>query len=262
MRPEITESSYAWALVNDLVNNSGYRLTAAPEFPNLRDEGTKKGYDVKLEVGAIPLFLQFKLSEFMIGQTAREYRDGLVSLPFYRMHIRPSWLSSQHDMLLSLESRGYSVFYTAPYFHKVVELNHFYLTGRVRLESFMVAPSLIGPLPDHKPHRVSFERNGRWYFLSEPKPIESGLDWEQLSEFLASQIRDSSGTQTELSARLSELLEDMQKIIVEFTQFDAFASSNLYRESERGIVSQITYFAKTFFDCDFFMISDGQGSGT
>ena len=86
MKPSFSEFSYGYAVTEDIVRSTG-PLKAAPLFPSLRSEGTQGGFDVKLGLTGSPLFLQFKLSDCMVGKAAHEAQQGLFMVPFYRMHI-------------------------------------------------------------------------------------------------------------------------------------------------------------------------------
>jgi len=62
MKPKISEFSYGYAFTENLVDWVGSLLAAAPVFPSLIEEGKANGgYDLKLQFGSVPLFLQFKL---------------------------------------------------------------------------------------------------------------------------------------------------------------------------------------------------------
>ncbi len=75
MKPDISEFSYAYALVEDLIVWQKTSLTAAPIFPSLIKEGRSGGgYDVRLDRPSIPLFLQFRLSDYMTGPKAEGFK--------------------------------------------------------------------------------------------------------------------------------------------------------------------------------------------
>ena len=97
MRPALSEFSYGYALTEDLVFSLGSAITAAPVFPSLSQEG-KLGYDVSLPYANFALFLQFKLSDEM-GQRAIEAKTGILTPPYYRMHLWRKQRSQQHELL-------------------------------------------------------------------------------------------------------------------------------------------------------------------
>jgi hypothetical protein len=76
MPAEFSEFSYGFAVTNELIN--GYRtpLVAAPVFPSLIEEGRTGVADVRLDRPGIPLFLQFKLPDCMLRNSAREIKEG------------------------------------------------------------------------------------------------------------------------------------------------------------------------------------------
>ena len=125
MKPNTSEFSYGYAVTDELIHRHGLPITASPVFPSLYQEGQiGGGYDVHLPMMGLPLFLQFKLSDHMVRRSAREAQAGHLSVPYYRMHLRPKRHSAQHEMLLNLENiGGPAVYYVAPAFHQSSELN-------------------------------------------------------------------------------------------------------------------------------------------
>jgi hypothetical protein len=171
MLPDISEFSFGFALTNELLGGSyGLKTIGAPIFPSLRDEG-QLGYDVKLQIVGPPIFLQFKLSHCMVSGTATG--SAKLSLPHYRMHLRPLRHSQQHNLLLNLEKRGNRVYYVAPEFHLPHELNDAYQAKQVVVRSAIFRPLAIGPLSDDDDHFVSFSTGSLIaYRFSEPTQIE------------------------------------------------------------------------------------------
>jgi hypothetical protein len=103
--PEISEFSYGFALTNELVGWAPLR--AAPIFPNLVEEGRiGGGYDVRLDMPGVPMFLQFKRSDCMTTRNAKEIQNGAnLSTPFYRFRLMDGATSDQHRLLLRLPDR-------------------------------------------------------------------------------------------------------------------------------------------------------------
>jgi hypothetical protein len=158
MKPGISEFSYGYAVTEALVKGSA-ALTAAPVFPSLIAEGKKGGgWDLKLSFAGFIVFIQFKLCDEMVRNSAKETNDGLTP-PILRMHLRPGRYSKQHQMLLDLESSGEIVLYVAPRFSTEKEFNSHYLNGNIIVQSVLISPSDIGALDD-KDHHVSFEKAG------------------------------------------------------------------------------------------------------
>lgn len=188
MKPNFSEFSYGFALVNELIAWPNQPVTAVPIYPSLIEEG-HLGYDVLLERGGVPLFIQFKLSHCMVRASAEEVRHGVLFPPFYRMHLFPRTESRQHGLLLDLENQGNAVFYGAPEFHQQHEFNAAYLTRRVEQRSWFFRPVDIGPLLDDGPHHVAFRAGeDHGWFCSTPTPLKcfKGL---QLATHLAEKVR-------------------------------------------------------------------------
>lgn len=171
MTPEISEFSYGFALTNEIVGWAP--IGAAPVFPSLIEEGrTGGGYDVRLHMPGVPVFIQFKRADCMTRSYAREIRDYGValSLPFYRFRITESGKSNQHELLLALNEEEDMVFYAAPRFHRLDEINAAWNSNQVASRSIFVTPAEIGKLDDDY-HHVAYD-DRRAYICSEPKRID------------------------------------------------------------------------------------------
>jgi hypothetical protein len=202
MTPEISEFSYGFALTNEIVGWAP--ITAAPLFPSLIEEGKAGGgYDVKLDMPAVPLYLQFKRADCMIRNNAREIqKDKLtLSLPFYRFKITESDKSDQHELLLALDDGKSFVFYAAPRFHELTEINEAWNDNAVATRSIFVAPSRIGRL-DMQPHYVAYDERRAWLY-SDPHPVEF-LNSDNLIEQL---LRRLEADHRPLREKISEFVE-------------------------------------------------------
>jgi len=155
-----SEFTYGFALVNELVSNASPPILSVPVFPSLLAEGRAGGgYDVALNRPGRPLFLQFKLARWMRGRRAREFQQGLFSQPFYRMDVRPRRSSQQHRLLLDLEQQRVGrVYYCAPAFHTLAQLDTFYNAKRIARYSRFVRPSQLPIIRDNDDHWLSFQR--------------------------------------------------------------------------------------------------------
>lgn len=118
---------------------------------------------MKIDYPGVPLYIQFKRSDFMIRKNVREISTYSlkIDLPFFRFWISEQSKSSQHDMLLALDDGKSSVFYAAPRFHDGRGLNSAWSNNSVGSESIFVRPKDIGYLNSGR-HHVSFDENSAW----------------------------------------------------------------------------------------------------
>jgi hypothetical protein len=260
MRSEISEFSYGFALTDELIHSYGVPLTGAPVFPSLYDEGqTGGGWDLRLDRPGIPLFVQFKLSECLTRRNCNEVRRGLLPVPCYRLHLRPTRFSRQHELLLELEGQGHEVYYTAPAFYKPEELNDSYLNHQVRARSIWIKPSQIGPLPDNRNHHVSFQHpDGEWYFCSEPKVLHGKKSYKDFIEDITEKVR----TQGNLALTRPEL-EKLARNIMEVAERRPDIGVREKQAARRVLVDaqplkQISYYASVFLECQLFIINEEQ----
>lgn len=260
MNPDISEFSYGYAMTEELIYSSGLAIQAAPLFPSLIEEGrTGGGYDVKIPFSGFPLFLQFKLSDRMVRNTAWEAQQGLLVPPFYRMHIRPMKHSRQHQLLLALERSGELVYYVAPHFHEPSELNEVYVNKQVIDRSVFFKPSDIGNLPDDEWHHVAYCAGQPAYLCSEPRRLleesksRKQFDQDLLLGLTPRRLFDGS------KASVSRLAKRMLEVVMEWSQptittdhmenADAFA-----KISSKEPRLQIAYLARAFFGCEIILV--------
>lgn len=209
MTPEISEFSYGFALTNEIVGWAP--LSAAPVFPSLIEEGrVGGGYDVRLDMPGVPLYIQFKRADCMKRRNAREIRDFSLPLafPFYRFKITESGKSNQHELLLELDSGENMVLYAAPRFHEIVEINTAWNANEVASRSIFVAPNEIGKL-DADSHHVAYD-DTHAFLCSEPQPIKF-LTSASMVEKLQGRLSDDSRPFGEKITGLIEGLERAKK---------------------------------------------------
>ncbi len=257
MIPQISEFSYGYAVTDELIHWHGTNLTAAPIFPSLYQEGQPGGgYDVMLQRPGVPLFLQFKLADCMVFRSAREVKTHIFQPPYYRMHLRPTKHSSQHEMLLSLENQGNEVYYSAPAFHKNNDLNNAYFSHQILNRSLWLRPSQIGPLPDDRPHYVAFQIPGIPHFRSEPKPLDTKGHFDEFTGRIEDAFRKRSNT----ALKERELL-DLVEILMGITEKQRDISLETRRVSEselakRHPIDRIAFYAHVAMDCQFFIVRE------
>lgn len=255
MRPDISEFSYGFAMTYELIQSPAYSVTAVPVFPSLVQEGgTGGGWDVRLDRPTIPLFLQFKLADYMMKSTCKEASEGFP-LPCYRMHIRSTRLSQQHQLLLQLESRGQEVYYSAPAFHRPRELNDAFLTGQMRARSLWLRPSDIGPLPDQEDHHVSFCIEGPWTVFSSPRPVK-GRTFQHVAAELSARLEER-GEYVRSSQYWQQLSNEMERIIGRRAALSAPATSMDAQLRRRHPAEQVAFYASVFLGSQLFLVRRG-----
>ena len=256
MKPNISEFSYGYALTDELRHWHNLPITASPIFPSLYREGQPGGgYDVRLERGGLPLFLQFKLSDWMVRGTAREARTGQMLAPYYRMHLRPRRHSAQQEMLLNLENDGHEVYYVAPVFHEPSELNDAYREREVVARSIWMRPSYIGPLQDDDDHYVAFYNPRQSpVFCSEPRKIDFPVDFNSFSERTTAELKERGEIALQ-SHNLRHLAETLQTIALKKLEIQPQETSQRVEEMKRrNPIEQIAFFAQIFLNAQFYVV--------
>ena len=257
MRPNISEFSYGYAMTDELIHWHGTAITAAPLFPSLYQEGQPGGgYDVALERPGMPLFLQFKLSECMVRRNATEVKGGHFDCPFFRMHLRPRRHSNQHEMLLQLEANGNDVYYTAPAFHELDQLNEAYLQHQVRDRSLWIRPSEIGALEDDGDHHVAFQIPGPQLVCSTPRKIGGPADFASFARRVEGDLR-RKGKRTSDQKDMEELADVLYRIGQQRKEISEPRKAAIREQlQKRRPIERVAFYASMFFGAQLFLVSE------
>ena len=213
---------------------------------------------MKLNRPGVPLFLQFKLCDWMTRRSCREAREAGFDVPCYRMHLRSARFSRQHEMLLDLEARNQEVFYTAPKFHQPDELSHAFLQHSVCARSVWIRPNDIGPLPDDDDHHVSFEPGGRCARFSKPWEIKDKRDFEDVKRHLMNRLLERG--RIDLS---EERLEDLADAIASIADQRREISQRQRDISPEAVhletpLHRVAYYASVFLESQLFVVQERQ----
>lgn len=187
-RSEFSESTYAFAVTRELVGGVLGVPVAAPSIPSLQAEGASGGgYDVKIPLNPVPLFLQFKVPDVL--KRSSYLRPPGFPIPYYRIHLRTS-APNQHKLLLELEAQGNVVFYTAPRFHQACELDNHFSNETVALNSIYIRPDDVGFLDSGK-HHIAYCGQPWVWVHSEPQRIERRHSTDQTFEQLRKRVAEA-----------------------------------------------------------------------
>ncbi len=254
MTPTLSEFSYGFALTHELIGLADEALQVAPIFPSLIEEGKDGGgYDVNLNWPGFPLFLQFKRSDCMVSGRAKELQEGYnLNLPFYRLKITERSRSDQHDMLLELDDGKNQVFYAAPLFHEVKELNEAYLSTEVSIRSFYIRPRDIGKLDDDF-HHVAFD-GVRSYVFSEPREM-TGIRGDAFRGVL--RHRRDADSRPLRDGPLADALSRVERVLrrhrLSTVQQDHGRPG---KSDEEGQLRQLADFSLRYFGAQLFIVQD------
>jgi hypothetical protein len=214
-----TEFSFGYALTDNIIH-SGLPLTpTTPVFPSLIAEGSSGGgYDVRIPLHPVAIFLQFKIPQVVRRRSSRTPTN--FPIPYLRMHLRTS-RTNQHRQLLELEMIGNLVAYATPDFWEVTDLDAHFTTQNVQLNTRYFAPSDIGGLDD-KPHYIAYSPDTPVAWLrSEPRMLNAKSDAESFWRRVAAAVRQAP--EKEPVAFLTELADTISELTTSDYEKDSFA---------------------------------------
>lgn len=255
MKAEFSEFSYGFAVTDELINWRGTNITAAPYFPSLIEEGSV-GYDLRLDRPGLPLFIQFKRSEYIsrVFSSSQESQNGVFYNPFYRMHLRSLDISQQHELLCDLETIGNEVQYIAPFFWQETEFNSYFLNKDVCNNSVFVSPLEIGRITDYEKHHISFQNLNQGYRFSEPVRLENPLTFEHFTTRIIRKLETQEEQKNYGIDYWTHLSEDLEKIIREArlsSQPFLYSFENI--EKIQNPLERVSILSQTYFGSQFFI---------
>ncbi len=262
MEARLTEFSYGYCVTEELANGTASGFKAAPHFPSLFAEGKAGGgFDVRI---GNALFLQFKLSDELTRRSARETQKGLLEPTFFRFWLHRRDRSSQHQMLLDLESQGSNqVYYIAPEFADLDSLDDAYNSAGVLTQSAMFSPTAIGPLTDDGYHSVAFRpKEAFGWFLSAPKQVRI----DRTSQLIRGLVGNSAPLDDPASTNVRDWLNGLAAHMHQIIQRNEGKIPNPTKhtrglQSDRGPLDEVAYLARTHFGCEFFLFVEHRVSG-
>lgn len=178
---QFSEFSYGFAITDNFIHSGIPHTGQTPTFPSLIAEGKSGGYDVKIPLRPVALFLQFKIPQ-VVRRRGKNMPSGFWT-PYLRMHLRTK-RPNQHDLLLQWEGRGNLVYYATPDFWRTRDLDRHFSSRSVHAESWYIRSSQIGPLDDKAHHLAYEERNKTFWLCSDPVQLEADFG----SELFAKEI--------------------------------------------------------------------------
>ena len=153
MKCEFSESSYAFSLVSELIQTGELgSIVAAPFAPSTYKEGME-GYDIKLSRKGKPLFLQFKIPDYIVQK--RLSSTSPYPSPFFRIKMWNRQISDQHNVLKKLsDANPGTVFYVAPVFYKMADFNLHYVSKSISKNSAFFSLNNLPFIKDDDDHHI------------------------------------------------------------------------------------------------------------
>jgi len=247
MDPEFSERQFESLFNSEFVSKYKALLSAPPFFPTLNREaflGYDCRYDFKKGFKAKSLMLQFKVSHFVKNRSRNNVHIyDCYGGAYFRFSVMRRNISKQHKIILKLAKSGKSIFYCAPLFYRLHELNNFFGRNGVINNSRLFNPIGMGDLPDNKQHHVSYDPLGQFgFFHSRNKKTIKVSGWEKIISALELRNIDEK--------YLFDFLESLKEVLEEYLEFlrlpEKFKNMHVYY--------QVNYLLRTYIDISWFLI--------
>ena len=250
MKAEFSEFSFGFGFTYTLLRNLSPGIFAAPQFPSLPQEASV-AYDAKVDFLGLPLFFQFKLSDYLKHPLAREWSDYLQ--PYFRFEIMPLQRSPQHNLLRAIAEVEERVYYVSPLFNSIAEFNQSFRKESITKESIWVPVSELPYVADYDGHCLTYTTPFEYVWRTSDRQHRRG---------------DYSGERaaTEIQRRFTQ--RDLQRISRPYVS--GLRSHLLRILRERGArplpdlpvdfgpdvegVRDISYLLTTFFGCELVVL--------
>ena len=251
MKAEFSEFSYGFAFTHGLLKDEP-SIDVVPYFPSQVVEG-KVGFDAKIGFPGLPIFLQFKLSDYLTRRPAK-YWD-YYHAPYYRFDVTPQSISQQHNLLKDLADTGEDVFYVSPLFWTTMQFNEAFRANQVAARSMWLPIGRLPRLNDYDPHHVTFTGPGdpswhteEWNLRGDR--VEGEFSWQGRREnimdrFERSEVRRVS--EDYLGSLRNTLSEIVNRRTVE-------RSEDIGRRVYPDILGDIDYLLTTYFGLEMMVL--------
>lgn len=256
---EFSEFSYGYALTDNIVHGGFPATGGAPVFPSLFAEGSAGGgYDVKIPLHPVPIFLQFKIPQ-VVGRRSFKMPAGFTK-PYLRMPLRTRE-PNQHKLLLDLESGGNIVAYATPNFWETSQLDVHYGAQRVPHRTSYFTPSSIGPFDEGSHHVAYCPGHVDAWVRSEPRKLEGRVDAESFGVRIGRAVNIAQ--RREPLNFLNALLEKISRLIDGKRSQSIYRDPKEYRVARREPASReeinlaartVGYLAQVHLGCSFFVV--------
>jgi len=253
MKLEITNASYSTALTFELVDQYDLQILGAPAFPSLKEEAF---YEANVNKPTMPLFIQYKLGEYFIGNTS-SLKD-FWGVPYYRFQVHPKNKMRVHKLLLNLEAMNQLVFYTAPEFHTMNEFYNHLMQRTLLNNSTFWAPQAIGTLLEDQRYFISYKSNTNFEILQPGHgKIDNLIKGERLLDVVRHKFESNQFDiydDDKLFQFGDEMLENYLKVFYEPKKRELIEDIKKGREriDPRDYLSMI---AILLYDCYVYMIT-------
>ena len=252
MKSEFSEFSYGFAVTHGLLRDEP-GIDVAPHFPSLVQEG-KIGYDVKLGFLGFPIYLQFKLSDYLTRRPAKYWENYYE--PYFRFDITPLTISQQHNLLKDLADSGEEVFYVSPVFWKATQFNDAFRDNHVAARSMWLPLGQLPYLTDDEPHHVTYTgpADPSWHtdqWNLEGKRVEGEFSWQGRYENIVGRFERG-----ELRQVSEDYLYELRNLLSGIVSKRAAASSDgMGRQVSTGnVLGDIDYLLTTCFGVEMVVL--------
>lgn len=171
MRANFSEFQFAYSVTKAIDECNIW--TSGPFFPTQRQEADF-GFDVAFPDSFFPLFLQFKRTQLLTNDKAKEWPYWRRN--YYRFKIYPDEHSSQHNSLVDLAhfTPRFTVGYCAPLFVSLDKMMGYHREHTILENSVFIDCAHLSYITDNKTHCFCFvdEPDLTGEMFSEPKNIK------------------------------------------------------------------------------------------
>jgi len=248
MSSAFNEREFEFCFNAEFVRTNSAALIGTPLIPSQRMENVL-GYDVQFRIQngrfTRSLFVQHKTSSYaerLKGRNAEFWY--CYSGPYFRFPVARLDRTRQHNLLVELAERGEDVFYCAPIFVGLDNLQTYFVRGSVIDNSRFFDPTDMGRISDFEQHHVSCDRTGAFgFFHTEPKQLKRTVSWNALRDETKDRHVDSKYVE-----QLETVLHDAVK-----TVFDAELTVP-DKVKEGGPIPTILYVLRRYFAVEWYIL--------
>ena len=248
MSASFNEREFEFCFNAEFVRKNATALIGTPIIPSQRMEGVL-GYDVqfRLQNGHFTksLFLQHKVSSYAQKRRGKNAKIwNCYKGPYYRFPVERLDKTRQHNLLVELALKGEDVYYCAPLFVGLNNLQTHFVQNQIMDNSRFFDPEEMGKVTDFDQHHVSYDPTGIFgFFHSDAKKLSTTSKLSVLKERAVSRQINLEYAQS-LQSQLADSIKSIYEAVPSIPE----------KVQQQGTVMIIAYLLRRYFNLEWLIL--------
>lgn len=165
----LSEFTFGFGFLYEQSTKNWDNLRFAPVLPSLAQEADD-AWDARLPLLGTDFYYQFKLSDYLVRRNSLFHRNGIYTMPYYRLAFHRRDSNRQHHRLWEHAQTNANTYYVAPEFESIDDFNTAFLNRELAAHSRIIPLTECEDCHDDEQHYITFQQGSPdWIQHSDPK---------------------------------------------------------------------------------------------